>query len=213
MEIERKAQMTPALGLTGGTGTGKSTVAGLFARRGALVLDADRIGHEVLATDIEVREMLRRTFGVRVFGEDGLPDRRLLGALVFSDAAALAQLNEIVHPPLLTRLGALLKGARENPSLPLVLVDAALIVEWEIIGWFDAIAVVRSSRHNVATRLAAKGIAAEDIARRIGAQVGDEERLRHAQFVLENDGDVARLERGVDTIWQKIARHLSSSPD
>ncbi|HPU85390.1 MAG TPA: dephospho-CoA kinase [Candidatus Latescibacteria bacterium] len=201
-----RSAMTPALGLTGGTGTGKSTLAKFLGRRGARLIDADKVGHVVLETNTKVRSALEDAFGTSIFGENGTIDRKKLGDLVFGDAAALARLNAIVHPPLLEQLREELNRARLDAALPLVVVDAALIAEWGIMDWFDALVVVTAPRGIVEARLAAKGLGPEAIARRISSQLPDEERIKDAAMVVQNDGDLVRLEEVAGQIWDLFAR-------
>ena len=206
MENPMRSAMTPALGLTGGTGTGKSTLAKFLGRRGARLIDADKVGHVVLETNTKVRSALEDAFGTSIFGENGTIDRKKLGDLVFGDAAALARLNAIVHPPLLEQLREELNRARLDAALPLVVVDAALIAEWGIMDWFDALVVVTAPRGIVEARLAAKGLGPEAIARRISSQLPDEERIKNAAMVVQNDGDLVRLEEVAGQIWDLFAR-------
>ena len=194
----------PVIGLTGGTGVGKSTVAEAFRKRGAVVLDADRIGHEVLNTDTSVQDALRRAFGDEAIGPDGLPDRRVLGSKVFGDPEALEQLNGIVHPPLLALFQSRLEAARNDPSVPLVIVDAALITEWETEGWFDRVYVVTAPAEAVHARLLAKGISEEQIRRRQESQLPEDVRVARAYGKIVNDGDVKALETAVDEIWREM---------
>ncbi len=201
-----RSAMTPTLGLTGGTGTGKSTLAKFLGRRGARLIDADKVGHVVLDTNTKVRSALEDAFGTSIFGENGTIDRKKLGDLVFGDAAALARLNAIVHPPLLEQLREELNRARLDAALPLVVVDAALIAEWGIMDWFDALVVVTAPRCIVEARLAAKGLGPEAIARRISSQLPDEERIKNAAMVVQNDGDLVRLEEVAGQIWDLFAR-------
>lgn len=206
MEALENSKLTPAIGLTGGTGTGKSTVARFLEGRGALVIDADRIGHQLLADDAAVRDRLIQEFGGTVVTEDGEIDRKMLGERVFGDAIALARLNAIVHPPLLKRLRAELDSARSNPGFRLVVVDAALIVEWGIEDWFDALVVVVAPRADVERRLAAKGLDGRAVARRIQSQISEEERVRNAAVVIANDGSIDNLKRASDDLWRRFAR-------
>jgi len=194
-----------AIGITGGIGVGKSIVAQAFARRGALVLEADRIGHEVLREDAEVQRALAQTFGAEVIGAEGQPDRKSLGERVFGDPEALAALNRIVHPPLLARLRERLDAGRRDPSVPLVVVDAALIAEWRIRSWFDFVIAVTAPAEQVRARLLAKGLSQEQIERRIASQLPEEARVKDADMVIQNDGDVWNIETAVEKIWRRTA--------
>lgn len=205
----------PAIGITGGTGVGKSTVTHAFERRGALeqrralILDGDRVGHEIL-DDATVRETLSEAFGTEIVGANGRIDRRVLGAKVFSDPDALARLNAIVHPPLLGQLRERLDNAT---GVSLVVVDAALITEWGIEDWFDRVVVVTASAEAVAERLRAKGLTDKQVANRIASQLSVAERIRRATqrgnsppVVIENDGDIAQIERAVAKLWKEMVR-------
>lgn len=195
--------MTPLLGITGGTGVGKSTVAHALARRGARILDADAIGHEVLGQQETIRALAER-FGASVLNADGSIDRRALGTKAFASPEALASLNAVVHPPLLRLLRQRLDEARQNPDLPLVAVDAALITEWGIEDWFDRVAVVTASTETVRERLRSKGLTVEQIDRRIASQLPEEKRIARADIVIQNDGSTADVEAKVDALWREM---------
>src|SRR5262245_56274797 len=118
----------PIVGLTGGIGAGKSTVAALLAELGARVIDADRIGHEVYLPGTAGHRQVAAAFGTGVVGADGTIDRRALGAIVFADTAALARLNAIVHPLIAAEVARAIAAARaEDPRRPIV-VEAAILL-------------------------------------------------------------------------------------
>lgn len=195
-----RRRIAPVVGITGGIGVGKSTVAEAFARRGALIISADRIGHTLLQENRAVQRAIVAAFGPGVIGRDGLPDRRAIGEKVFSSAEALAKLNRIVHPPLLRRLREQIEAARRDPAVPLVVVDATLITEWGIRDWFDLLIVVTAPVDQVRERLRAKGLTDEQIDRRIASQAPEEMRTREADTVIRNDGDRQRLEAVVEHV-------------
>jgi len=194
------------IGLTGGIGSGKSTVAGILAELGAHVIDADRIGHEVYGPGTEGQASVVRAFGPRVVARDGTIDRRALGAIVFRDPDALARLNAIVHPLIAAEIQRRVAAARAEPSAPPIVIEAAILVE---AGWrfFDRIWAVIAPRETAIARVVAeRGLSREEVERRMTAQATDEERRRVAHLVIENDGTRAELRARVEAAWRALER-------
>jgi len=195
----------PIIGLTGGIGPGKSTVAGILTQLGARVIDADRIGHEAYRPGSEGFARVVEAFGPGVVGADRAIDRRALGALVFADPAARARLNALVHPLIAAEVGRRIAAARaEGFDGPLV-VEAAVLLE---AGWrplVDRVWAVSTRReHAVARILAARDLTREEVERRLDAQMSDAERRRHADLVIENDGSPAALRAAVEAAWRTL---------
>jgi len=196
----------PIIGLTGGIGAGKTTVAAILAGLGARVIDADRIGHEVYRPGSAGFARVVEAFGPGVVGADGAIDRRTLGALVFADPAARARLNALVHPLIATEVGGRIAAARaEGFEGPLV-VEAAVLLE---AGWqslVDRVWVVSARREDAILRvMATRGLAREEVERRLEAQMSDAERRRQADLVIENDGPPAALRAAVEEAWRTLA--------
>jgi len=201
------------IGLTGGVAAGKSTAAREFERLGAALIDADRIGHEVIAPGRVAWRELRRAFGDRILvpraarasgsAEAARPiDRRVLGAIVFADPRARRRLNAIVHPRLIRelarRVAALTRAGR------VVVIDAALLVE---LGWRDRVetlVVVDAPRELRVARLRRLGFSRRAALDRIGAQASRRDRLREADVVLSNAGTPAELRRRARTVWRQL---------
>src|SRR5690348_10301752 len=158
------------VGLTGGIGAGKSTVAAILAELGARVIDADRIGHDVYRPDTPGFRLVVDAFGPGVVGADGAIDRPALGAIVFADPAALARLNVLLHPLIQDELGRRLAAARADGFAGPVVIEAALLLE---AGWdrlVDRVWVVTVRREHAIARVAAtRGLAPADVERRIAA--------------------------------------------
>jgi dephospho-CoA kinase len=197
--------VAPVVGLTGGIGAGKSTVASLLAELGAEVIDADRIGHQAYRPGSEGFARVVEAFGPGVVGADGAIDRRALGALVFADPAARARLDALVHPLIAAEVGRRIAAARaEGFARPLV-VEAAILLE---AGWsplVDRVWVVSTRRENAIARvMAARGMTRAEVERRLDAQMPDAERRRHADLVLENDGSPAALRAAVEAAWRSL---------
>jgi len=190
------------IGLTGGIGTGKSTVAGLLAELGAQVIDADKIGHEVYAPGTPGFARVVEAFGSGIVGADGAIDRRALGAIVFADSAALARLNALVHPLIAEDIRRRMMAARAASTAPIV-VEAAIMLE---AGWrfFDQLWVVVVDRERAIERVTrSRGMTAAEVARRIDAQMPEAERRRLADVVIDNNGTPAALREQVDAAWHR----------
>ena len=200
----------PSIGLTGGIGSGKSTVAAMLAELGASVVDADRIGHEIYQPGTEGFRLVRDAFGPEVVAADGTIDRKVLGARVFGDPAELVRLNALLHPLIGAAIRdrvAAMRAAR--PDAPVV-VEAAIMLE---AGWrfFDRLWVVVVSREVAVARVtASRGLNRAEVERRIDAQLPNAERRRHADVVLENDGSLDELRAQVEAAWRALPNHAPS---
>ena len=197
------------VGLVGQAGSGKTTVARALERDGAVVIDADRLGHEVVNGDPDVRAALVAEYGADVYGPAGL-DRRRVAARVFSDPEALARLNRLVHPHIVERMRGLIAEFRARDHRGVVVLDAALLLDWGIAGECDAVVAVVAPRAAQLERLAAqRGWSASEAARVIGAQRSVESLTAAADAVLDNDGNTERLEREARRVIERLygARH------
>jgi dephospho-CoA kinase len=188
------------IGLTGGVGAGKSTVAALLAERGAVVVDADAIAREVVRSGTPGFDGVVGRFGAGIVGPDGELDRPGLAAIVFADPAALADLNGIVHPLVRQRSAELLAAA---PAEAVVVYDVPLLVENDQAPEYDLVFVVEAPLELRLERLAARGLPAEQAKARMAAQASDEDRRAVADEVIVNDGDRARLAERVDVAWRR----------
>lgn len=191
------------IGLTGGIGSGKSEVTQLLAEMGAVTVDADRIGHEIYLPGTEGWKRVVETFGNGVVAADGTIDRKALGAKVFADRAALERLNAIAHPLIgkVTR-ERVAEARRLSPPPPAVVFEAAVLLE---AGWntmADEVWVVLAPAESRIERVtASRGIAREEVERRIANQVDDDARRRAADVVIENDGTLVDLRRKLERLW------------
>ena len=188
------------IALTGGIGSGKSTVSELLRAKGAVVVDADAIAREIVEPGEPALGEIVDAFGPEMIAADGTLDRARLAAVVFADGAALARLNAITHPRIAARSAELLSAAPEGA---VVVYDMPLLVEQgpqALAGW-DAIVVVDAPDEVRLERLVARGMEREDATRRLEAQVGREERRAVADHVLDNSRDLPSLARQVDDLW------------
>ena len=128
-------------GLTGGVATGKSTVARIFEQLGARIIDADRIGHELLRAPLPAYHEIIELFGREVLDDSAEIDRARLGAIVFRDPQKLRELNAILHPRIVKRTDELARQARGDDPKSVILVDAALIYEAKLVERFKSVVV------------------------------------------------------------------------
>jgi dephospho-CoA kinase len=188
------------IGLTGGIGSGKSTVSGLLAARGARIVDADRIAREVVEPGTPGLAAVVAEFGPGVLTADGALDRPALAAVVFADPGARARLDGIVHPLVRARAAELVAAA---PADAVVVQDVPLLVETGQAASYDLVVVVEADLTARVERLAQRGLAEEDARARIAAQATDEQRRAVADVVLDNSGTLEELEAQVDCFWSE----------
>jgi dephospho-CoA kinase len=188
------------IGLTGGIGSGKSTVAGLLAARGAQVVDADRIAREVVEPGTPGLEAVVAAFGPGVLTPEGALDRPALAAVVFADPEARRRLDGIVHPLVRARATELVSAA---PPDAVVVQDVPLLVETGQAGSYDLVLVVEADTDTRVRRLVGRGLSEEDARARISAQATDEQRRAVADVVLDNSGTVEALEAQVERFWSE----------
>lgn len=194
--------MTIRVGLTGGIGSGKSTVAGMFADRGAVVIDADVIAREVVRPGQPAFPEIIETFGRGVMSDTGELDRAALANIVFTDDKALAQLNAITHPRIAARTQELMAAA--DPDA-VVVYDMPLLVENNLTEGWDWVVVVEAPLSQRIERLRERGVGADNIEQRIAAQASDAQRAAVADVVIVNDGDLSDLATRVDAAWRQVA--------
>ena len=201
-----------AVGLTGNAGSGKTTVAEWWREAGVPIVDADAIGHAVLAEEKGVREPLVRAFGKGILSPDGAIDRARLGEAAFSTSAGIATLNGVVHPPLLERLDAEIE-AHARRGAPLVVVDAALIFEFRLDEALDVIVLVTAPAAVRAERLRRRGMSDERIAKLDAAQMPDDEKVAESDLVIVNDGSLDDLRASADRVLAELIRIATREED
>lgn len=192
------------VGLTGGIGSGKSTVSDLLERRGAVVVDADKIVHEIQRPGEEAFDEIVAEFGEAVVAGDGTLDRKALADIVFNDEAKLERLNAITHPRVGARFAECVSELR--PTDRVVVLDIPLLgASKEGSGRVaDRIVVVTAPESIRLDRLEERGMARGDAEARMRAQMSDEERVALADDVIDNSGTLEDLERQVDELWSRL---------
>jgi dephospho-CoA kinase len=192
------------VGLTGGIGAGKSTVAAQLAGLGALVIDADALAREVVQPGTEGLAAVVDAFGTQMLAPDGSLDRAALAAQVFTDPAELDRLNAIVHPLVAQRSAALVAAAEQDA---VVVHDIPLLVETGRAG-YDLVVVVDAPDDVRLQRLVERGLPEDEARRRMAAQATREERLAVADVVIDNCGDREDLHEQVLELWRELVERL-----
>jgi dephospho-CoA kinase len=200
--------MPRVIGLTGGIASGKSLVSRTLKGLGMTVIDADDISHEILATDISIKQEVVRTFGNEVLNEEGDIDREKLGRIVFFQKPELRKdLEAIIHPLIRKEMW---KRARESRSNDVVL-DIPLLIETREYERVDLVVVVFATRELQIQRLMARdGISRQEAMRRIDTQLPLEEKASTAHFIINNTGSVEETEEQVTRFYQAIREQETS---
>ena len=205
------------IGITGGIGSGKSTVVSFFKKWGAQVINVDKLGWSVLE---EKQQEIKKAFGRQIFNGVKV-NRRELGRIVFADPTKKRMLDSIIHPSLIKELkkqvasykllkpgrcddviASTLSQLRGESLSTLVVVDCALIYEWRIESWFDKIILVTSDYKNKLQRLISSGYTQKEAKDRIQVQLPDWEKT--ADWIIENNSDFKILEQNAKKIWNSI---------
>ena len=191
------------IGLTGGIGTGKSEVAHILEQLGAVIVNADHLGHATYSPNTETWQQIIDAFGPEVVGPEGQIDRKRLGGIVFSDTNAKQRLDEIVWPQIAKLARRRIESLRKEEADTIVL-EAAVLVE---AGWdslVDEVWVTHAPRSLVRQRLAIRdGLTTEEIDRRIDAQISFEERLKEGFIPIENASTPESLRDRVHILWRR----------
>jgi dephospho-CoA kinase len=197
------------VGLTGGIGSGKSTVARLLERRGAVVIDADQLARQAVAKGTPGFDRVVASFGSEVLAPGGDLDRAALAARIFSDPAEKATLEAIVHPEVARRFGERVEPLRTTDHV--VVYVTPLLVELGLAPAFDVVVVVTASPHLRVSRVASdRGLSPDDVRGRMAAQATDEERMEVADVLVDNDGSLADLVPQVDRLWGDLLARAGS---
>jgi len=190
-----------AIAVTGGLGAGKTTVTRLLAERGCCVIDADRIGHEVLLPGGAAYASVVALFGGEILDGDRNIDRRQLAAKVFADPQELKRLEAASHPPIRQRILQELEES-EARGCAVTVIDVPLLERGGLKGAVDLVIVVDASDQARTARETARGRDPEDVRRRMAAQPGRQELREAADYVIENDGDLAELQKKTGDLWE-----------
>ena len=198
------------VGLTGGIGAGKSTVAAMLAQRGAVVIDADDLARRAVARGTDGFARVVEAFGREILDADGDIDRGKLAGIVFADDERRATLEAIVHPEVARLLAEGLEPYQDTDRI--VVYATPLLAEGGQVEAFDVVVVVVADTDRRVERLMHdRGMAADEVRARIAAQLNDEDRARIADVLLDNDGELERLEPQVDRLWASLVKRAGDA--
>jgi dephospho-CoA kinase len=198
-----------AVGLTGGIGSGKSTVSTLLAERGATIVDADLVVRELQQPGQPVLAAIVERFGPGVLAADGTLDRPALAAIVFSDPEALADLNGIVHPAVNDEIRRRVQAVADQPGV--IVLDVPLLLEGRGYDVKAVIVVDVPIEVAVERLVGSRGMDEADVRARMARQATREERLAHADFVIDNSGDLELTRAQVDGVWEQL-EEMAAAP-
>lgn len=192
------------IGLTGGMGSGKSEVAGRLRELGARVIEADRVARELTSPGSRTLGAIREGFGESVIRADGTLDRSRLAGIAFGSPEMLDRLNRITWPPLKAAILRRVEDvAGEDPDCVLV-VDAALLVQWDMLDLFDCVVAVTAPEDLRVSRVVSSGRSRDDAVARMRAQLPESALVEAADTVIENDGTIEKLRERVDDFWRSL---------
>ncbi|MBI2941337.1 MAG: dephospho-CoA kinase [Chloroflexi bacterium] len=186
------------MGLTGNIGCGKSTIARMLAERGAFVIDADRVAHELMAPHSPVWERIVAGFGPGILRPDDQIDRRALGSIVFDDPAALTRLEQIVHPAVVERVEEMLRSSGAPMAVAMAVVEAIKLIESGMHRRCDSLWVVTCQPEQQLERVMGRGLSREQALARINAQPPQAEKVALADEVIDNSGSLEDTQRQVE---------------
>ena len=192
------------IGLTGGIGSGKSTVSRFLGELGATIIDADKIGHEVYKPDTEAWHEIVAAFGQEILDTHGDINRKKLGEVVFGDPDSLSLLNSITHPRIYDMAKTRIEEFRRQ-GVAVVVVEAALLIEADWLPLVDEVWVTAASETKVVKRVKdQRGLHEEQILARIHSQLTTEERVKYADMIINNDAEFNEVKAVVRKLWEKL---------
>jgi dephospho-CoA kinase len=198
------------IGLTGGIGSGKSTVAQILGEFGAPVLDADKVAHTTYAPGASAYDAVIAAFGSEIMAADRTIDRKKLGAIVFNNPERLNKLTSIVWPATREAIRRSVTDLRASGAKLPIVVEAAILIEANWQSLFDEIWLVRAPREKVIARIESqRGLKPSETEARIRAQLSDEERAKHSTLTIENNGSIEDLRELLKEIWADALKRNS----
>ncbi|HEY2324075.1 MAG TPA: dephospho-CoA kinase [Thermoanaerobaculia bacterium] len=193
------------VGLTGGIASGKSTIREIFGKLGAVTIDADKLVAELYRPGAAGHDALVRTYGREILRPDEEIDRERLAAIAFRSAEDAQKLNHLIHPLVLDEADRRIAGVAGG----IVIVEATLLIESGAVPRYDKLVVVDVDSATQLARGIARGMSRKEVARRIANQLPREERLRHADYVIDNSGDLAAAERHTREVYRLLSEDLT----
>lgn len=196
------------VGVTGSIGAGKTTFASMLKEKGAEVLDADLIAHEAMEPQSSVWREVVDEFGESVLGKNKEIDRKKLAEIVFANSEKLKALNRIVHPRVIERVNSKLKELRKEKPNTIAVIDAPLLIEAGMKEMLDLLVVVMTKEELRLARAAGLGLTVVEMRNRNEKQMPQAEKVRHADYIIENEGGLEELRRKAEDLWQVLRKKL-----
>jgi dephospho-CoA kinase len=194
----------PVIGILGGIGSGKTTVAAGFGRLGCAVIHADDIAHEVLQRP-KVRQEMVRLLGRAVLDADGRIDRKAVAAVVFADPEKVSAMNRVIHPPVMAEVDRLIQDCQQQDGVPAVVLDIPLLVE---VGWADRCDRLVFVASDLKTRVArSRTLTAQEIVARENFQISLDKKAALADNTIQNDSGLSALGKQIATIFSSIMKN------
>ena len=199
------------IGLTGGILTGKSTISEMLAEKGAVIIDADKIGHKAYQPQTTVWRAVVDAFGDGILKEGGEIDRKKLAEIVFSDPKALARLNGIMHPQMHSMIREEIERLK-GEGVDLVVLEAAVLIEANWTDLADEVWVTAAPEETAVERLKnTSGLTEEQARARIRSQLSAEERAEHADVIIDTNCELSEVRAKVDDLWQRLQSRRKES--
>ncbi len=196
----------PVIGLTGGIASGKSTVLKVFKRLGAFVIDADILARKAVAPGTPGWHAIKERWGKKVFHNNGRLNRAALASVIFKNPAERKALNAIVHPEVFRMEKELIAARQKRNKKAVIVVDAAVMLESGSQKWKDAVVVVSAAEKEQMARLIKNGFSKKEALIRIRAQMPLRQKLKYADYVVENNGSPAACRKNAAAIFRQILR-------
>jgi len=193
------------IGLTGSIGSGKSTVSGFFEKLGAIVIDADQVSRQVVEPGTPALKELTLAFGENILNPDGSLNRTLVAEIVFNSDEKRELLNSIIHPMIFNEINSTIEEYREKGT-EIIILEAALILEKKgLIKLIDKLIVVSIDEETQKKRLEGRGdLSREQINARINSQFTNNEKIKHADYIIDNNQDLVNTREQVRKLWDKL---------
>ncbi|MEE9193067.1 MAG: dephospho-CoA kinase [Thermodesulfobacteriota bacterium] len=193
------------IGLTGSIGSGKSTVSGFFKKLGAIVIDADQVSRQVVEPGSPALKELTVAFGENILNPDGSLNRTLVAEIVFNSDEKRELLNSIIHPMIFNEINSTIEEYREKGT-EIIILEAALILEKKgLIKLIDKLIVVSIDEETQKKRLEGRGdLSKEQINARINSQLTNNEKIKHADYIIDNNQDLVNTREQVRELWDKL---------
>ncbi len=197
--------------VTGGIGSGQSTVCNLFQNLGCKIIDVDIKAKQIIQKDISLQKELRKVFGSEIFFKDGSLNRKHLAHLAFRDESKTLELNKIIHPRMVAEVIEEMETARFSQRYPLIIIDAALIFEISIEKMFDVLIVVYANLDNRIKRVMERHeLKRAEVLARVHRQIPLEDKKEWADFVIDNNGTTDDLKKQTEQIYEELISDIQT---